>query len=326
MEVATAAPADVPLDAPEHCPGTSSASAGAASSCAGCPNQAACASGEAAKPDPDLPLIRARLAGVRRKVLVLSGKGGVGKSSVTALLGQTLVATGAQVGLMDADICGPSLPILLGVGQEQVHQSADGWSPVFVDEGLSVMSAAFLVGSPDAAVIWRGPKKNGLIKNFVRDVDWGELDWLLVDTPPGTSDEHLSVVQFLRDAAGLDGAVLVTTPQQVALQDVRREAAFCRKVGVRILGLVENMAGFECGACGGRSQIFTSGAGVDGAADLAAELDIPLLGRLPLVPALARAADEGRNPLLDDQLKDSAVIGAVRDLLKRMQKEVGAGS
>ena len=175
----------------------------------------------------------------------------------------------AQTGLLDIDICGPSLPHLLGLSGETLHISSSGWSPIYLTPNLACISIGFLLPSPSAAVIWRGPKKNQLIKQFLKDVDWGdELDYLVVDTPPGTSDEHLSVVQYLREG-GIDGAVLVTTPQEVSLQDVRKELDFCRKVGVHVLGIVENMAGFVCPSCNGRSDVFFPSTG--GAAALAEE-------------------------------------------------------
>jgi Mrp family chromosome partitioning ATPase len=154
---------------------------------------------------------------------------------------------------MDIDICGPSIPLLTGLENSTIHTSAQGWSPVYALPNLSVMSIGFLLPSKSDAVIWRGPKKNGLIKQFLKDVDWGELDYLVVDTPPGTSDEHLSIVQYMKET-GIDGAVIVTTPQEVALQDVRKEIDFCRKVGIPILGVVENMSGFVCPSCKNESQ------------------------------------------------------------------------
>lgn len=132
------------------------------------------------------------------------------------------------------DICGPSIPRMLGLVGQEVHQSASGWSPVYVEDNLGVMSIGFMLPSSDDAIIWRGPRKNGLIKQFLTDVDWGELDYLIVDTPPGTSDEHISIVQYLR-ATEVDGAVIVTTPQEVAMADVRKEINFCRKTGDKSL-------------------------------------------------------------------------------------------
>lgn len=165
---------------------------------------------------------------------------------------------------MDTDICGPSIPKMMGADEEKIHVSGAGWSPVWVMDNLGVVSIQFMLpdADKDAAVIWRGPRKNGLIKQFLKDVNWGELDLLLVDTPPGTSDEHLSVNSFLKES-GIDGAVVVTTPQEVALLDVRKEIDFCRKAGIHVLGIVENMSGFVCPNCKHESQIFqaTTGGG-----------------------------------------------------------------
>ncbi|KPJ07441.1 Cytosolic Fe-S cluster assembly factor NUBP1-like [Papilio machaon] len=287
---------NVPENAPNHCPGTQSEDAGKASACAGCPNQNICASGVPAGPDPAIELIKNRLSNVKHKILVLSGKGGVGKSTLTSLLGHGLAARfpDKNIGILDADICGPSQPRMLGVRGEQVHYSGSGWSPVYVGDNLSLMSIGFLLGSPDDAVIWRGPKKNGMIKQFLSEVEWGELDYLLIDTPPGTSDEHLSAVQYL-SGAGLSGALVVSTPQEVALLDVRKELHFCRKLGVRVLGVVENMAVFVCPNCKSRSEVFPATTG--GAAAMCEELEVPLLGALPLEPLLARATDAGHSYL-----------------------------
>lgn len=172
-----------------------------------------------------------RLSRIKHKILVLSGKGGVGKSTCSAQLAFTLAKQGKQVGLLDVDICGPSIPRMLGLLGHEVHQSASGWSPVYVDDNLGVMSIGFMLPSSDDAVIWRGPRKNNLIKQFLTDVDWGELDYLIIDTPPGTSDEHISIVQYLK-TSNLDGAVIVTTPQEVSMSDVRKEINFCKKTGI----------------------------------------------------------------------------------------------
>jgi len=265
-----------------------SAEAGKAVGCAGCPNQSACASGEAAKPDPALLEVAARLAKVKRKIIVLSGKGGVGKSTVSTQLAFAL-ATELEVGLLDVDICGPSAPKMLGLKGQDVHKSAIGWDPVYVDR-LAVMSIGFLLPEDDAPIIWRGPKKHGIIKQFLADVNWGELDCLIIDTPPGTSDEHLSIVGQLQEA-GVDGAVIVTTPQEVALQDVRKEVNFCKKVNLPILGVVENMAGFCCPHCRGKVDIFNPSTG--GAKALCDQFGLALLGSLPLDPMVGAAGDSG---------------------------------
>ncbi|CAH0546024.1 unnamed protein product [Brassicogethes aeneus] len=299
---------------PEHCPGTESANAGKDSACAGCPNQQICATGPKG-PDPGIQLVKERLECVKHKILVLSGKGGVGKSTVTALLSRALAANDIEknVAVLDIDICGPSQPRVLGVLDEEVHQSGSGWSPVYVDDNLSVMSIGFLLSSPDDAIIWRGPKKNGMIKQFLSEVDWGNLDYLLMDTPPGTSDEHLSASTYLSQA-GLTGAVIVTTPQEVALIDVRKEIDFCRKVNINILGVVENMSIFVCPSCIRQSEIFPATTG--GAQKMCEDLNVPFLGKLPLDPKIARCCDEGKNPI--ETLPDSPAVKSVLTITKKL--------
>lgn len=211
---------------------------------------------------------------------------------------------------MDVDICGPSIPTILGIANEQIHSSSSGWSPVYVQDNLAVMSVGFMLPSAKDAVMWRGPKKNGLISQFLKDVDWGDLDYLVIDTPPGTSDEHLSVVQFLKES-GIDGAVVITTPQEVALQDVRREIDFCRKVGIRVLGLVENMSGFVCPSCTTESQIFKPSTG--GGRKLAEDMGIELLGSVPLDPRIGKSADYGVSFL--DEYPDSPATTAYLDII-----------
>lgn len=245
----------VPEDANEGCPGVNTASAGHAESCRGCPNQAACASGTA-KPTGGDPAVAARLSRVKHKLLVLSGKGGVGKSTVSTQIAFGLAARGFEVGLLDLDLCGPSIPRTTGLEGAEVHRSGQGWSPVYARDNLAVVSIGFLLPGTDDPVIWRGPKKNGLIRQFLADVDWEELDFLVIDTPPGTSDEHISVVQYLGMSTEVDGAVLVTTSQQLSVGDVRKEFGFCIKTGVRVLGVVENMCEFICEHCGKGNALF----------------------------------------------------------------------
>ncbi|EON98925.1 putative protein nbp35 protein [Phaeoacremonium minimum UCRPA7] len=303
---------------PEHCPGPESEQAGQADSCAGCPNQKICAAAPKG-PDPDIPLISQRLAGIRHKVLVLSGKGGVGKSTFTSLLAHAFATNpDSTVGIMDTDICGPSIPKMMGVEQETIHVSGTGWSPVWVMDNLGVMSIQFMLPNRDDAIIWRGPKKNGLIKQFLKDVDWGDLDFLLVDTPPGTSDEHLSVNTFLRES-GIDGAIMVTTPQEVSLLDVRKEIDFCRKAGIRVLGLVENMSGFVCPKCTHESQIFQATTG--GGRGLAEEMGIPFLGAVPLDPRIGMACDYGES--FFDSYPDSPACRALKRVVTGLADQLG---
>ncbi|XP_015427624.1 PREDICTED: cytosolic Fe-S cluster assembly factor NUBP1 isoform X3 [Myotis davidii] len=316
-------------ETPHNCPGTGSAQAGRGAACQGCPNQRLCASGAGEAPDPAIEEIKEKMKTVKHKILVLSGKGGVGKSTFSAHLAHALAEDeNTQVALLDIDICGPSIPKIMGLEGEQgdqgagltsdsmpvftqVHQSGSGWSPVFLEDNLGVMSVGFLLSSPDDAVIWRGPKKNGMIKQFLRDVDWGEVDYLIVDTPPGTSDEHLSVVQYLA-AAHIDGAVIITTPQEVSLQDVRKEISFCHKVKLPIIGVVENMSGFVCPKCKKESQIFPPTTG--GAEAMCQDLKIPLLGKVPLDPHIGKSCDEGRSFLVDTP--DSPATVAYRSIIQ----------
>lgn len=308
---------------PEHCPGTDSEEAGKASACEGCPNQKICADAKPKAPDPDIDTIAQRLSNVKRKILVLSGKGGVGKTTVTSMLSRCLASTNdsTNVGVLDIDICGPSLPRVFGVEGEEIHRSGSGWSPVYVNDNLCVMSAGFLLPDLDAAVIWRGPKKNGLIKQLLRDVDWDDLDYLIVDTPPGTSDEHLSVTQYL-SGAGIDGAVIVTTPQEVSLADVRKEINFCKKVNLPILGVVENMSGFVCPKCNGESVILPASSG--GAEALCKDLGIPLLGKVPLDPRIGKACDEGESIFDEDNkdLNDATVVKCYKEIVQKLKENV----
>lgn len=298
---------DVPENAAEHCPGTQSGDAGKASACAGCPNQKICSSNETKGPDPTIELVKQRLTDVKNKLLILSGKGGVGKSTVTSLLSRTFAQTYAEknFGILDIDICGPSQPRMFGLLGEQVHQSGSGWSPVYIDDNLSMMSIGFLLGSQDDAIIWRGPKKNGMIRQFLSEVDWGQLDYMLIDTPPGTSDEHLSAVTYLSNTIGNWGAVLVTTPQEVSLLDVRKEISFCKKMKIPIVGVIENMSSFVCPHCSTESEIFPALTG--GAAKMCDEMDVPFLGSLPLDPKITKCCDLGEN-LLADYPDNAAVV------------------
>ncbi|CAN8072002.1 unnamed protein product [Agarophyton chilense] len=312
---------DVPANAPAACPGTSSESAGKSSACAGCPNQTACASGTAAtQADQDALSIARRLKhSVRHKILVLSGKGGVGKSTVSAQLALCLAAQGLQVGLLDVDVCGPSIPHMLGVAGEEVRMSASGWSPVYVEENLALMSIGFMLADRDDAVIWRGPRKTGLIKQFLRDVDWGELDYLVIDSPPGTSDEHISLVQMMKQC-DVDGAIIVTTPQEVSLLDVRKEINFCKKSQTPVLGVVENMAGFVCQNCAHCTDIFFPSSG--GALKMCEEMDVRYLGKIPLDPTVSKASEMGKSVFEEGR---SAGVQALKCMVHKVRQAVGDG-
>ncbi|KAL0893360.1 hypothetical protein ABMA27_014947 [Loxostege sticticalis] len=230
------------------------------------------------------------LEDVKRVILVLSGKGGVGKSTVSTQLALTLKEHGFKVGLLDVDLCGPSVPYLLNLENHSVHQGPEGWIPVYLDteQKLGVMSIGFLLSSRNDAVVWRGPKKTSMIKQFLEDVCWQELDFLVIDTPPGTSDEHITVMENLRQVPQCS-AILVTTPQEVAIEDVRKEITFCRKTGIPIMGIIENMSGYECPVCSECTNIFSSGGGKS----LAEIAKIPFLGSLPIDPRVGKLAGQG---------------------------------
>lgn len=268
------------------------------------------------------------LESVKHIVLVLSGKGGVGKSSVTTQLALSLVAQGHKVGVLDIDLTGPSAPRMFGLEGRQVHQSSAGWVPVYTDstQRLCVMSIGFLLQARGDAVVWRGPKKTAMIRQFLSDVVWGDLDYLLIDTPPGTSDEHISVAETLAGVAGVEGAVVVTTPQGVATADVRKELSFCRKVGFKVLGIVENMSGFVCPHCSECTNVFSSGGGQT----LADQFELPFLGSVPIDPAFVLMIEnqhEHELTLVDNYKANSALYpifsGIVTKLLQVNELEVG---
>lgn len=287
---ASAPPSQIPSNANEHCVGPQSLDAGKSTSCDGCPNQSECASGLGRQIDPAITEVAVRLADVKHIIMILSGKGGVGKSTVTSQTAYSLSSLGYSVGVLDIDICGPSIPRMMGVENDEVRKSNYGWSPVYVNDNLCVMSIAFMLGTRSDAVIWRGPRKNGLIKQFLTDVDWGKLDFLLIDSPPGTSDEHLSIVNYLSGCT-VDGAIIVTTPQEISLLDVRKEINFCKKTDINILGVVENMSGFVCPCCSTKSDIFKGSTG--GAAQMCTDMSVKLIGELTLDPNMLYSCENG---------------------------------
>jgi ATP-binding protein involved in chromosome partitioning len=242
--------------------------------------------------------LQSRLCRIKHKIVVLSGKGGVGKSTVAVNLATALRLSGRRVGLLDVDIHGPSIPTMLGLERERIQGSEDGLLPIDIG-GLKVMSLGFLLQNQDDAVIWRGPMKMGVIKQFLKDVVWGDLDDLIIDSPPGTGDEPLSVCQLIGQ---LDGAVIVTTPQKVAAVDVRKSITFCRRLGVPVLGVVENMSGFVCPKCGEVTQILPSGGGQR----IAKDMNVPFLGSIPMDPKIAEAGDSGRAMLGQDSPSPTA--------------------
>jgi Mrp family chromosome partitioning ATPase len=231
-------------------------------------------------------VIQRRLSKIRRKILVMSGKGGVGKSTVAAYLALLLSDRGRKVGLLDVDLHGPTIPHLLNLGGGLEIAGPGRVKPCPVSETLSAVSLEMVIGDKDAAVIWRGPLKIGAIRQFISDIEWGEMDYLIIDAPPGTGDEPLTVAQIVPDAE----ALLVTTPQEIALADVRKSINFCRQVKIRILGVVENMSGLVCPHCEQTITVFGAGGG----ARTASQMEVPILGEIPVDPQMVDLGDRGR--------------------------------
>jgi ATP-binding protein involved in chromosome partitioning len=269
-----------------------------------------------------------RMGQIKHKIMVLSGKGGVGKSTVAVNVAVALAMNGKKVGILDTDFHGPSIPTLLNLGN--ARPSSDGTSilPVNFVEGIKVMSIGFLLPNQDDAVIWRGPMKMNVIKQLLSEVNWGELDYLVIDFPPGTGDEPLSVAQLIPNS---DGAIIVTTPQDLSTNDVRKCINFCRQVNVPVLGVIENMSGLVCPHCGNIVDIFKKGGGET----MSKQMDVPFLGSIPIEPMIVEASDMGKpfvyhysktaaaqsfekaiEPILDIKEKEKPLSKDVRDVNK----------
>ena len=251
---------------------------------------------------------------VKHVILVLSGKGGVGKSTVSTNLASALAAHGRKVGLLDLDIHGPNIPKMLGIEDQRPAVLENHMEPVRVTGNLAVMSMAFLLPDTSSPVIWRGPMKMAVIGQFLDDVNWGALDYLIVDLPPGTGDEALSIVQL---APNVQGAVIVTTPQDVAVLDAVKAVKFIEKLELPVIGIIENMSGMICPHCGDTIDIFGRGGGEKAAR----ELGVPYLGVIPLDPGMAKAGDEGRPYVLRhaDTPTWKAVDAVMENLVKRVE-------
>ncbi|MFC1895791.1 P-loop NTPase [Thermodesulfobacteriota bacterium] len=257
-------------------------------------------------------IIESSLSKIRNKILVMSGKGGVGKSSIAANLAVGLAKRRYRVGLMDVDLHGPSIARIMGItGMLEVE---DGFlQPWPFRENLAVVSLQALMPQADHAVIWRGPAKTGVIRQFIADVQWGELDYLVIDSPPGTGDEPLTVAQVIPDAQ----AVIIATPQELALADVRKSINFCQTVNMRILGLIENMGMFRCPHCGKPIELFPCGAGKA----TARTTGTAFLGSIPLDPQVVKACDQG-TPVLDLNSKSPFSV-AIESILDSIVNSTG---
>jgi ATP-binding protein involved in chromosome partitioning len=252
------------------------------------------------------------LGKIKNKILVMSGKGGVGKTSTSVNLSVALANKGYNVGLMDVDLHGPDVPRMLGLeGTPQVNENKK-LNPISYSENLKAISIESFTPNKDDAIIWRGPLKFSAIKQFIGDVDWGNLDFLIIDAPPGTGDEPLTVAQTISDAK----AIIVTTPQEVALADVRKSINFCKTVKMEIFGLIENMSGFSCPHCGEMVDLFGTGGGEK----TASHMGVRFLGRIPFDPKMVACADSG--VCYQESHSDSVVTKAFVDVAEAMSKLV----
>lgn len=250
---------------------------------------------------------------VRHKLVVMSGKGGVGKSTVAVNLALSLAAQGHRVGILDLDMHGPDVPLLLGIEDKELGTDGEHIVPVPVGPNLAAVSMALLLTDRDTPIIWRGPLKMGAIRQFLADVSWGELDYLIMDLPPGTGDEALTVAQLLPEGAW---AVVVTTPQEVALLDSRKAVRFAQALKMRVAGVVENMSGLDCPHCGKPIDLFKTGGGERAAK----ELGVPFLGRIPIDPEIVTTGDAGRSYVVDSP--EAPGPKAFREVVRRLLGEV----
>ncbi len=237
------------------------------------------------------PINNPGLDKIAHRFLVLSGKGGVGKSTVAVNMAGAMQNAGHSTCILDVDIHGPSVPSMLGIRHKKMTGESGGLKPVLTETGLAVVSIAFLLENQDDAVIWRGPRKFSIIRQFLAEIDWTGIECLVIDAPPGTGDEPMAVTEL---AGRIDGAVVVTTPQEIAVADVRKSVNFCKQLSVPILGVVENMSEFVCPHCGQATPLFGSGGGKT----MSQNMGIPFLGSLPMMPELAGMADSGLLPVI----------------------------
>lgn len=247
-----------------------------------------------------------------KKIMVFSGKGGVGKTTVAANLAYALtVEKGADVGVMDIDIHGPNLPMVLGIDKERLMSMNNKIIPVAVLPNLKAISIGFLLENQDTAVIWRGPLKTKLIRQFIDDVDWGEPEYMVIDLPPGTGDEPLSIAQEFQN---VDGAIIVTTPQELSLLDSRKAVDFAKKLNIPVIGVIENMSGLRCPHCGKMIYLFKEGGGEKAAK----QLNVPFLGKVPIDPEIVELTDKGV-PFIK-ALKDSDTYKAMMEIVDKVVK------
>jgi len=257
--------------------------------------------------------LKERMSKVKHKIAIISGKGGVGKSVTTANLAMALAWKGYNVGVLDADIHGPSIPKMFGLHGQRLQAGPPGIFPATGPMGIKVVSIDFLLPSEEAPVIWRGPLKMVAIRQFLSDIVWGPLDYLLIDLPPGTGDEPLSVIQLLPE---MDGVIIVTIPSEVSQIVVKKAVVFAQELNVPVIGIIENMSGFFCPKCGAEIDIFRSGGGEK----IAMELLVPFLGKIPIDPEICKASDEGTPFII--RRPDSPSTKAFMNIVEKIEKFV----
>ncbi|MBC2713750.1 MAG: Mrp/NBP35 family ATP-binding protein [Desulfobacteraceae bacterium] len=273
-----------------------------------------CGSQDPAKQQQEIEL-KNTLSKIKYKLIVMSGKGGVGKTSVSVNLGMALAKKGFKVGIMDVDMHGPDVPRMMGLkGEVTASKEAAKLSPMTYSDNLKAISMECFMPNKDDAVIWRGPLKHSAINQFIADIDWGELDFLIVDSPPGTGDEPLSVAQTIPDAK----VIIVTTPQEVALSDVRKSINFCIKINKDIVGMIENMSGYVCPHCGETAELFGTGGGEA----TAKQFNLNFLGKIPFDPKIVKAGDSGKS--YQDEYSDAPAAKAFGNVVEKVVELLNA--
>ena len=258
------------------------------------------------KPNPEMDGLMRNISMIDNTIVVMSGKGGVGKSTVSVNIARSLAKSGKKVGILDLDMHGPDVPKMLGMEGMKAEIANERIIPIEAENGLKMMSMSLLIPNSSDPVIWRGPVKIGAIRQLLGDVEWGKLDYLIVDLPPGTGDEPLTMAQFVPSQE----VIIVTTPQEVAILDSLKATNFAKKMGVNVMGIIENMSGFNCPHCDVAIDLFSTGGGET----MAKELDVPFLGRIPLDPGIVMASDTGK---IDSELSTDS-NKAISDIVDKL--------
>jgi len=260
--------------------------------------------------------VQKNIANIKHKFIVMSGKGGVGKTTVSVSIAYCLALKGYEVGLLDVDIHGPNVNKMVGLPNGGITGDGIKINPQMILKNLKIISTASIMDDPDAPIIWRGPLKMKLIKQFLTDVNWGQLDYLIIDSPPGTGDEPLSVIQLIGD---VDGAIIVTTPQEVALLDARKSIEFAKKLDIGFIGLIENMSGLICPHCKQNIDLFKRGSGIK----TADKTGIKFLGDIPIEPEFIQLCDEGK--IFEALNKDLIASKNIKKIAEKIEQTRGQG-